>query len=880
MSTSQRAVAGLLLAIVMPSARAASFTPISGALKQIAVGSDGSVWGVNSSQQIYTYNFATTAWTNIPGGLVQIAVGSSAAVWGINFQQQIYHWNGSGWTNIPGALVQIAVGADGDVWGLNAASNIYHYNGQTQTFAQVTGQLAHIAVGSSGAVYGVNSGGSVYWYNPGTGSFQLLDSTVGFTQISVGSDGDLWAVSSSGAYHWDVLLNTMDLTSAIITQVAVGYGAAVWGLDGSGNVYQWNAQSATWLQVTGNLSNIAVGAGGAVWGLNSSQQIFELIGGSRRPFQFLAVLPGASLNQMSVGADGSVWGVNGDTVEYFNSGTQTFQAVPGAPPLSQVSVGAGANVWGVDANGNIYQYNASSQSWTHIAGELKLIQGGANGAVWGINASGSTYYYNFATSSWVNVPGQLGTLSVGADGTVWGINGFLQIYRFNGTSWVNVPGSLVQISVGNANNIWGVNAQNQVYQYNASTQSWVNIPGALLAEVRVAFDGSVWGVDGAGNLYQWNASTQSFNVVGGSVTDVFVGSASAVWAANVPNGVVYSWFGGLAGAMVTLNTPSPGATQLSGHAYNVDPNTTKIVIYALTNEWYVQPLANAPFTNISADGSWTSSTLGWSSLVVLLVNPANYTPAAMEITNPALDPGVLAYTMYPAGPVSLNFSGYTWGIKLSGNVAGDQFAPGPNFWSNDPSVVHVAADGVHLKPTLLNGTWQCGDIYVNQSLGYGTYTVQVSSNLAQLDQNIVASPLYIYVGPNQELDNEYSGSGGLITAPYNAQFVVQPFKVSGNLMPYVQPSTAQFTTQMDWQSDHVTFTVWNGWASAPASGTLISQWTYTGNNIPPAGQERARMTVWLYNGSAPLNGVGNEMVINSFSFQPASVSLAPPPPQQ
>ena len=78
---------------------------------------------------------------------------------------------------------------------------------------------------------------------------------------------------------------------------------------------------------------------------------------------------------------------------------------------------------------------------------------------------------------------------------------------------------------------------------------------------------------------------------------------------------------------VTLNTPSAGATQLSGHAYKVDTTTAKVVIYVLTNEWYVQPLADTPFTSISADGSWTSSTNPWTSIVVLLVNPANYFPS-------------------------------------------------------------------------------------------------------------------------------------------------------------------------------------------------------------------------------------------------------------
>ena len=59
---------------------------------------------------------------------------------------------------------------------------------------------------------------------------------------------------------------------------------------------------------------------------------------------------------------------------------------------------------------------------------------------------------------------------------------------------------------------------------------------------------------------------------------------------------------------ITLNTPSPGASQLSGKAYNVNTSNTKVVIYVLTNQWYVQPDTAAPFTNIASDGSWKSST--------------------------------------------------------------------------------------------------------------------------------------------------------------------------------------------------------------------------------------------------------------------------------
>jgi hypothetical protein len=320
---------------------------------------------------------------------------------------------------------------------------------------------------------------------------------------------------------------------------------------------------------------------------------------------------------------------------------------------------------------------------------------------------------------------------------------------------------------------------------------------------------------------------------------------------------------------VVLMAPNFGDSQLWGYTCNVDTTTTKVVIYALTNQWYVQPYTASPFTDISSDGSWTSYTHPWDVLVVLLVNPANYSPAATEITNPALDSNVLAWTMFPPGQAYVNFGGYVWGIKMTGNEASDQFDPGPNFWSNDPSIITVLPDGsLYLQIGQVGGNWQSAEVYLTQSLGFGTYSVQIASRLDQLDQNTVAAPLFIYAAPGQEFDNEYSGLGGLIPTPYDAQVVVQPYTVPGNIVRYEQPPTSQFTSQIEWRSDHVTFTTWNGWATSPAPEDVIEQWTYTGANNFAPGSERARINLWLLNGMAPTNGIGDEMIIKSFTFQP------------
>lgn len=524
------------------------FSWIPGSLTQISVGADGSVWGINEFHQIYSYDLSTASWTSISGSLSQISVGSSTAVWGINENQQIYHWDSvhSKWLQIPGSLVQIAVGADGDVWGLNDQSSIYHYNAQGSYFAEVKGTLKQIAVGSAGAVYGLYEDGGIYWYNPGTGAFQLLANTngAGFTQISVGVDGDLWAVKGDVAYHYDVLHNSMDATPGSIAQLAVGYGAAVFGLNAEQQIYEWSASAGSWTEIPGALTSIAVGANGSVWGINSAQDIYRF-GGATRQFQTLLQIPG-SLTQISVGVDGSVWGLNSGNVEYFNSGTQSFETLTTAPPLTQLSVGAGADVWGVDASGNIYQYDATTATWNTIPGELNLIQVGADGSVWGINLASQIYTYDFNDSAWVNIPGSLKTLSVGADGAVWGVNAQQQIYNFvSPQSWAQSPGALTQVAVGSAANVWGINAQNEVFHLASGTQPWLRVPVLSLTNIAAAFDGSVLGVDSAGNLYEGSAQTLTNiggAITGSLVTNASIGNAAAVWAINTQSGTVFLWF--------------------------------------------------------------------------------------------------------------------------------------------------------------------------------------------------------------------------------------------------------------------------------------------------------------------------------------------------
>ncbi len=558
-------------------AQSGSFELVPGSLSQISVGADGAVWGLDSSQRIFTYDSASGQFVQIPGALTQIAVGNANAVWGIDAQDLVFRWDSAtqSWTYIPGSLMQIAVAADGDVWGVNSDAQVWHYNQQAQSWDSVSGNffgpISQIAAGNDGSIYLVNNFSPAYfaqyWYNPGAGQLQPFSGLAQPNQdpefltpsLAAGADGELWATGEGSVYHYNPLKAEWDEISNksnyYFTQVAVGSGANVWALVGAfnsgqgpinGSIFRWNPQSATWVSVPGALSQIAAAADGSVWGINNSNQVFHYTGPAQ-PYHTLIQIPG-SFNQISVAPDGTAWAVDANNLVYiFDRGTQTFQNVPGQS-LAQVSVGSSGNVWGVSSAGAIFQWGQSTaNAWDNIPGELNRIAVSTNQTypsnlfVFGINSYGQTYMY---VNGWIEIPGDLVQLSNGADGTVWGINAQQQIYRYESQteSWVNVPGSLVQISVGNANNIWGVNAAQQVYRYDTTAQHWVEIPNSYLTQISVAFDGTVWGANGAGALYQWDSTTQTFNYIGEGVTNVAVGNDNIVFAYNKNTGATYWYF--------------------------------------------------------------------------------------------------------------------------------------------------------------------------------------------------------------------------------------------------------------------------------------------------------------------------------------------------
>jgi len=302
----------------------------------------------------------------------------------------------------------------------------------------------------------------------------------------------------------------------------------------------------------------------------------------------------------------------------------------------------------------------------------------------------------------------------------------------------------------------------------------------------------------------------------------------------------------------------PGDYIVNGTANISDTSTTRVVLWAKTDRWYVQPTIGEPFTIIQSDGTWSNYTNPWNRIVALLVS-SSYVPGSTRDYHPSQDPGVICWDEYPDRSLKyINWSNYRWRIKNA-----DLIDPGPNYFSDDTSNVMVDQEGrMHLKIDHRDDRWYCAELVLDHSLGYGVYKFKVDSRIDSLDYNSIFAG-FIYETTNQEFDIEFSQR---LAAPFNAQYVAQPWYTPGNIEFFNMPVSSQTSHSFEWRPDRIVFNSWNGHSDSPTLTTLIHSWTYTGGDIPIPGNERMIFNLYLFGGETPVQGIEDEVIITSFEY--------------
>jgi len=212
----------------------------------------------------------------------------------------------------------------------------------------------------------------------------------------------------------------------------------------------------------------------------------------------------------------------------------------------------------------------------------------------------------------------------------------------------------------------------------------------------------------------------------------------------------------------------------------------------------------------------------------------------------------------PGYPTRVIWSGASWQVKTSTSAVG----PGPNVFL--AANVSVDASGfLHLRISQAAGKWTCAEVIGPTSFGYGTYSFIVRSSLAGFDPNVVLG-MFTWSDraryAHREIDIEVANWGNPAD-PTNAQFVVQPWDTANHLRRFTEPAAVRTLQQFTWRAGQVTWVVRDLDANAE-----VVRHVYTGADVPIPGDERVRLNLWLFSGSAPAGPA--EVVVESFAFTP------------
>jgi hypothetical protein len=211
----------------------------------------------------------------------------------------------------------------------------------------------------------------------------------------------------------------------------------------------------------------------------------------------------------------------------------------------------------------------------------------------------------------------------------------------------------------------------------------------------------------------------------------------------------------------------------------------------------------------------------------------------------------------------ITFAGNNWIVSETGERSK---TPGPNFFSGSEENVWVDRHGrLHLKITFNNGRWECAEVIRIGAASYGEYTFRLLSDINGFDKNVVAG-LFLYRDDQNEADIEFSRWGDEESAA--GQFTVQPSDREGNLFRFsVKKARRASTHIINWQKGTINFTSYRSHSLVPRERLLLSEWEYSGEDIPTETEVKVMINLWLFRGAAPSDQKEAELIIEDLLFK-------------
>lgn len=215
----------------------------------------------------------------------------------------------------------------------------------------------------------------------------------------------------------------------------------------------------------------------------------------------------------------------------------------------------------------------------------------------------------------------------------------------------------------------------------------------------------------------------------------------------------------------------------------------------------------------------------------------------------------------------IDWSGYTWVAET-----GDSDSAQPQHWSAE-NVFVDSQDHLHMKISKhADGNWYSSSLNTINGLGYGTYTIKMITNPMTLANNIaVGFYTWLWNSYRDELDIEFSK-----WADSNNDLILQYTVWIDSWTKYVTSDNFAFN-----ETNSIHKMTWN------PDGTILfesptANWTYNGIYKPHPGGVYT-LDLWVYDPTgvgykAPADGNEQELILESFTYQPTPTVTPTPTP--
>jgi Tectonin domain len=120
------------------------------------------VWGVNDQNEVFRWDLPRNEFVRMPGSLKQVSVGADGEVWGVDPDGDIRRWLNSQWQPVPGKLKQLSVRNAQEVWGVDDANALFRWTGSAWEPIVEDGRpvlpAVFVSAGADGTVWGIGPG--------------------------------------------------------------------------------------------------------------------------------------------------------------------------------------------------------------------------------------------------------------------------------------------------------------------------------------------------------------------------------------------------------------------------------------------------------------------------------------------------------------------------------------------------------------------------------------------------------------------------------------------------------------------------------------------------------------------------------------------------